>query len=412
MVGVGLRRHADRRAVPSQRMQGRYGLGTDTPGASRRLLGAPRVHGQLPVEPRPPALVLGVPVDDVTMNALLDRIAHLVDHGRLAGRSHQIATVNVDFVSHALRQPEIADLLGTVELCIPDGQPLVWGARWCRTPLQGRVAGSDLVPLLAQRAEIEGWRVHFFGGTEQATTTAAGILRARHPELVLTADPGPVISDPDRVEPEVIDRIASVGADVICVALGHPKQEQFIRTYGDRLGASVLLGVGGSLDLIGGTRRRAPSWMQRLGVEWLFRAVQEPRRLGPRYARDAVRFGPSIVRQAVVSWRFRHGAGLSFDTHVRSGRPTVAVSVASTVADLASWARTADAVRAGAVLELDLERLPVLHPAAIAQVVGLARLAAPGSIEIGGTPSPGLGAQLVALRLPPRLLRPVPSPAV
>lgn len=350
--------------------------------------------------------MLGVPIDDVTMDEVLDRIAHFVDHGRQSGRSHQIATVNVDFLSHAMRHPEIAELLGAIEMCIPDGQPLVWGAGWCRTPLRGRVAGSDLVPLLAGRAESEGWRMHLFGGNERSTHGAADRLRERHPHLALTADPGPMITDPDRVDPAVIERIASVGADIICVALGHPKQERFIRTYGDRLRASVLLGVGGSFDMLSGTRRRAPIWMQRLGTEWLFRVVQEPFRLGPRYARDAFKFGPSIARQAAVSRRFADAARTDFQTVLRSGLPAVTVSVTSTVVDPDSWRSAAAALEAGAVLEIDLERLRVLHPAAIAQVVGLARLAAPGNVDLLGTPSPDLLAQFVALRLGSRLLRP------
>ena len=104
-----------------------------------------------------------------------------------------------------------------------------------------------------------------------------------------------MIPDVDLIDDAVLDAIAAVDADILCVALGNPKQERFIAAHRDRLQVPVMIGVGGSLDMLVGKRRRAPEWMQSLGLEWVVRAIQEPRRLGLRYAHDIRVFTPAIV---------------------------------------------------------------------------------------------------------------------
>src|SRR6185312_8367020 len=110
-------------------------------------------------------------------------------------------------------------------------------------------------------------------------------------------EPGPQIPDPTTVDDGVIEAISATGADVLCVALGNPKQERFIATYRERLGIPGMIGVGGSLDMFVGERRRAPAWMQKTGTEWIARLVQEPGRLGSRYAHDLRIFGPRLARE-------------------------------------------------------------------------------------------------------------------
>ena len=119
----------------------------------------------------------------------------------------------------------------------------------------------------------------------------------------MTADSGGVIADPSNPPAEALDAIAAVDADVLCVALGNPKQERFIAASRGRLRTPVMIGIGGSLDLLVGVRRRAPQVVQRLALEWVYRAIQEPARLGPRYAKDIVVLGPTMARHILTARR-------------------------------------------------------------------------------------------------------------
>lgn len=243
---------------------------------------------------RPPALLFGIPIDDVTMTETLDRIGELIVTGRATGRTHQVATVNVDFLVNSLANPELADILRRSDLNLADGMPVVWGARKSGSPLRERVTGADLVPALAARAAETGWHVHLFGSAAGVAEEAATRLTRANPQARITADSGPMIPDVTATPEDVLQLLADVDADVLCVALGNPKQERFIRANRDRLRTPVLIGVGGTLDMIVGDKKRAPQWMQRAGLEWSFRAMQEPQRLGKRYAHDARVFLPRL----------------------------------------------------------------------------------------------------------------------
>jgi len=262
-----------------------------------------------------PAVIFGVPIDDLTMATTIDRIAELVIDGRRHGRSHQVATVNVDFLVNALAEPELMRLLQDTSLNLPDGMPILWASSLLGTPLTERVAGSDLVPKLARESEMRDWRIHLFGGAPCVADRARLVLSERYAGAMITADEGPVLHDVSEIDESVIDRIHEIDPDILCVALGNPKQERFIAAYGDRLRCPVMIGIGGSLDLLIGDKRRAPLWAQRGGIEWAYRALQEPRRLGGRYLHDARVFGPSLTRYARAVRRHRSGSELGVEIH-------------------------------------------------------------------------------------------------
>ena len=238
---------------------------------------------------RAPAVIFGVPIDDLTMATTIERIAELVIDGRRHGRSHQIATVNVDFLVNALAEPELKRLLQDTSLNLPDGMPIVWASSLVGTPLTERVAGADLVPELARESAKHDWRIHLFGGAPGVADRARSVLNERHPGARITADAGPVVRDVTEVDDSTIDRIRDYDPDILCVAFGNPKQERFIAAHRDRLGCPVMIGIGGSLDMLVGDKRRAPEWAQRTGVEWVYRALQEPGRLGGRYSSRCTR---------------------------------------------------------------------------------------------------------------------------
>jgi N-acetylglucosaminyldiphosphoundecaprenol N-acetyl-beta-D-mannosaminyltransferase len=141
-------------------------------------------------------------------------------------------------------------------------------------PLRERVAGSDLVGLIADRAQTTGWRIFLLGAAEGVAERAARILRERCPQTsIVGAYAGsPRLED----EADITARIRSSEADVLLVAYGAPKQDKWIDRNIRQTGVSVAMGIGGSLDFITGTQKRAPRWMQRLGLEWLYRLIREP----------------------------------------------------------------------------------------------------------------------------------------
>ena len=195
-------------------------------------------------------------------------------------------------------------ILGRTDLSIADGMPLVWGSRWLGTPLRERVAGADLVPALVERAAAEGYRVYFFGAAPTVAASAAAVLRERYPGAEIVADAGPMFADPADMDPAALVPIKAARPDICCIALGNPKQELWIDRFGADVGAPVVIGVGGTLDFVSGAKRRAPGWAQRFGLEWVHRAVTEPRRLIRRYARDLIVFAPRLARQV---WATRPG---------------------------------------------------------------------------------------------------------
>jgi exopolysaccharide biosynthesis WecB/TagA/CpsF family protein len=151
-----------------------------------------------------------------------------------------------------------------------------------------RVAGADLVPLIAGAAAEQGATVFFLGGENSAAQESASRLRAMYPRLTIAGcyEP-PRASLEDLPSAEMLRLVRESGAAIVLVGLGHPKQERWIARNRAELGSSVAIGVGGCFDLITTRRRRAPRWVQGSGLEWLFRLLQEPRRLFARYARDA-----------------------------------------------------------------------------------------------------------------------------
>ena len=241
--------------------------------------------------------MLGVPVDDITLSEAVDAVVDLVRDGREHGRTHQVATVNVDFVVNATRDRRQRSILRRTALSIPDGMPIVWGSRLLGVPMRERVAGADLVPALAERAADDGLRIALLGAAPGVADRAAEMLRAAHPGLLVVADAGPVFSSPTEISPHELASVTEFDPDICFVAFGNPKQELFIDRFRESLGVPVMVGVGGSLDFLVGVKRRAPDWMQATGLEWVHRAWTEPRRLVGRYARDAGWFGPALVRQ-------------------------------------------------------------------------------------------------------------------
>lgn len=258
----------------------------------------------------PPSLVFGVPIGHVDNDTAIAEIVELARLGRRRRTTHQVATVNVDFLVRGLDDDDVLSILRRSDLCIADGMPIVWAARAFGMPVPERVAGADLVPRLIASTAQNDLVVHVFGSSPDVAARSEHLLRERYPAARFSIDPGPMISDPTSVPDAVLDSISSTGADILLVALGNPKQERFIAAHRDRLGVPVSIGIGGSLDMLSGERRRAPITLQRLGLEWVFRALQEPGRLGRRYTHDIRVFVPHLARELRAVRQRRGGSRL------------------------------------------------------------------------------------------------------
>ncbi|HOU14393.1 MAG TPA: WecB/TagA/CpsF family glycosyltransferase [Anaerolineae bacterium] len=240
--------------------------------------------------------LMGVPVHDVTTDETLAFVHQWIAEGG----AHQIATVNPEFLMKARSDATFRATLQRAALCIPDGIGVVWAARLRGKRLRERVAGSDLVPRLSAEAARQHWRVFYLGAAPGVAEKAAAILAARYPGLIVAGcyagSPAP------EEEEDIVARVRAAQANILFVAYGAPKQDLWLERNLARTGAAVGIGVGGSFDFIAGVSRRAPQWIQRLGLEWFYRLAREPwrwrRQLAlPHFAwlvlteRDALRDG-------------------------------------------------------------------------------------------------------------------------
>jgi exopolysaccharide biosynthesis WecB/TagA/CpsF family protein len=220
-----------------------------------------------------------------------------------AGAGFALATVNLDHMVKLRRDPAFRAAYADHDLVVADGNPIVWLSRLARRPV-ALLPGSDMVVPLARLAAGAGAGVALVGGTEAGLDTAASALTARVPGLRVVARIAPPMGfDPAGPQgDEVIEALAASGAGLCLLALGAPKQEIFAARARRALPRLGLAGIGAGLDFLSGDQRRAPRWMRRLALEWLWRMLSQPRRLVPRYARCAM----ILPGLAVQAWRLRH----------------------------------------------------------------------------------------------------------
>jgi N-acetylglucosaminyldiphosphoundecaprenol N-acetyl-beta-D-mannosaminyltransferase len=218
---------------------------------------------------------------------------------------HQVVTVNLDFLRLARVDPIFRETINEAALAVADGMPLVWASRIAGQGLPERVTGIELVDACCRLSASTGKAVFMLGGRPGIAEEAARTVERRYPGAVVagTYSPpfGAVAPHDDR---EIVDRINASGARILLVALGAPRQDNWIRAHHDELEVSVALGVGCTLDILAGVFPRAPHRMQRMGLEWLHRFRLEPARLGRRYFIDDI---PMFARLMAESARVSRG---------------------------------------------------------------------------------------------------------
>jgi N-acetylglucosaminyldiphosphoundecaprenol N-acetyl-beta-D-mannosaminyltransferase len=214
--------------------------------------------------------ILGIQVDNVTYEEALS----LVEHFIADGRPHLVVTVNPEFIILARKEPSFAQILNGADLALPDGQGLLWAARILGSPLTQRVTGVDTLIGISGLAAEKGYRLYLLGGAEGVAQAAAQQLRHRHPGLDIagTYAGSPTPEDED----EMVGNIKRARPHILFVAYGAPQQEKWIARNLRHLGVPVAMGVGGAFDFASGRAKRAPVWVQRFGLEWLYRLGHEP----------------------------------------------------------------------------------------------------------------------------------------
>ncbi len=218
-------------------------------------------------EPKTVAL-LGIPFHDVTMDETLAAIDDMVRERD----PRYIATANLDFAAQADDDVELQRILLDAHLVLCDGMPLVWASRWLDAPLRERVAGSDLTLHLAERAAQRGHRLFFLGSDEAVLKTAKEKLETRFPGIKICGVYAPPYARLlDLNNDEITALIRAAQPDILLVALGAPKQEKWIHMHHREVDVPCCIGIGASLDFVAGKYSRAPVWMQRTGLEWLYR---------------------------------------------------------------------------------------------------------------------------------------------
>ncbi len=221
---------------------------------------------------------MGCPFDRVTMQEAIDRAVAWCGGDR---RPHTIVTMNAALLVAMRRDPELARACRAGDLVVADGVPVLWGSRLARAGLPARVAGVDLMPRLLAAAAERGLPVFFLGAREEVVRTLVAQSEIRWPGLVVAGFRNGYFG-PDEA-PAVVEQIRRSGAAMLFVGMPSPFKETWCERHRDALGVPVILGVGGSFDVLAGFIRRAPGWMQRSGLEWLWRLAMEPRRLFRRY---------------------------------------------------------------------------------------------------------------------------------
>ncbi len=225
----------------------------------------------------PVCRLLGVPLRAATM----DQVVELAGQAIASRRRLLIGVVNAAKIVNMRRDVRLRQAVLAADCIFADGMSVVWAARILGRRLPERVAGIDLMSRLLERGGAAGWRVFLLGATQEVLDAVVQRVRSDYPGVAIAGAHHGYFNEAD--EPRLVGQIRESRADLLFAAMSSPKKECFLARWADALGVPVLHGVGGAFDVLAGKVRRAPQRWQRLGLEWLYRVLQEPRRLWRRY---------------------------------------------------------------------------------------------------------------------------------
>jgi N-acetylglucosaminyldiphosphoundecaprenol N-acetyl-beta-D-mannosaminyltransferase len=263
--------------------------------AARRGARGLQVNDVVPARVR----LFGVDIDVVRRD---DAVREVLEMSKTPGTCRFVVTPNADHILLLQHNDELKRAYADAALVIADGWPVVFASHLLARPLPERVTGSDLVPSVFLAADrSDPIRVYLFGAAPGVAERAAVSIEARYPAVRVVGAHGPPLGferDSDETR-RSLARIRDAAPELLLVGLGAPKQELWVHAHRAEVHARVALCIGATIDFLAGERLRAPPWMQRAGLEWLYRMMQEPTRLGPRYGKNAVDFPRLVLRE----WR-------------------------------------------------------------------------------------------------------------
>lgn len=240
--------------------------------------------------------VLGVPLRACTMADALERVdAAVRTRSRLL-----IGVVNAAKVVNMHRDPALRRAVLDADMILADGMSIVWAGRVLGQRLPERVAGIDLMMRILERGQTRAYRVYFLGATEQVLACTVDRVRREYPGVIIAGQHHGYFSEAE--EDRIAEEVRSARPDILFVAMTSPKKEQFLSRWAEHMGVPVCHGVGGAFDVVAGKVRRAPAAWQRLGLEWFYRVVQEPRRMWRRYLVTNTLFCLMVLRELVFPW--------------------------------------------------------------------------------------------------------------
>jgi N-acetylglucosaminyldiphosphoundecaprenol N-acetyl-beta-D-mannosaminyltransferase len=238
--------------------------------------------------------MMGCDIDNLTMEETLQTVEGFID----SGRPHQHVVVNVDKLVKARRDAELREVINNCALVNVDGMPVVWASRLVGKPLKERVAGVDLFEALMARAAVKGWRIFLLGAREEIVSRVRHLYEAKYPGLVIAGHRNGYWKADE--EAAVVQQVADARADILFVAISSPKKEQFLAKHQAHMKIPFAMGVGGTFDVAAGHVKRAPIWMQRSGLEWFYRFLQEPRRMFRRYFIEDMAFIGMVAKEMML----------------------------------------------------------------------------------------------------------------
>lgn len=237
-----------------------------------------------------------VPIDDLTFEETVEQV---VAWSR-QGRGGYVTTPNADFIVRARRDPAFRQLLLDARLRVPDGMGIVYGARLAGTPLRGRVTGRLLPEAVARASKDAPLRTAILGGRNDAPQVAAARLTEAGADVVAAIGPPMGFAIGGDEDARAVEQLRAASPQVLYVGLGPPKQERWMAAHQAELPATTMLGLGQTIDVLGGVVPAAPRWMTRVGLEWAFRMLRDPRRIGRRVFIDDPPFFWWMLRQRLA----------------------------------------------------------------------------------------------------------------
>lgn len=222
--------------------------------------------------------IFGCPVDHMSLSDCVTRLESAIDQEQQC----HIVVINAAKVVKARANSELCDVLWNADMVGADGVPIVWASRIIGDPLPGRVNGTDLMEHLIELAAQKGYTIYFLGARQDVLEAAIENLQTTFPNLNIAGYRHGYF-DSVNDEEEAVLTINKANPDILLLGMGTPMKEKWVQRHKKHLNARVIHGVGGSFDILGGATRRAPGWMQKTGLEWLFRLILEPRRMWKRY---------------------------------------------------------------------------------------------------------------------------------